>query len=799
MANAILPIYHPRTRFNKPRIDWAHPLACALYGYWPLNGSTTETALVRTYEIARAGADHTGTLQGTPLASLGMPTFVSGSRAGESGSSMYRGELATFYNGGQGVSLANSTDVGGTPFIQFTVSAWLFLASGFTGNPRALATDHTDDSAVHSGFQLWYDTIGAHNTFAFDVGTNTLAGSGGALGPAGSYVDQWAHVVGVYDGTAGTTTVYVNGTPGTVVTLGSGAFTAGGANVTVGYNPSYFGDFWFGFIRDVAIWSRALNENEIKSLTQNQYDMFVDQVEEMPVLVGSLTPSPAPVNWFDEETLETTSWFSPVMQANGWFDRDFNVVTNPVAAVTPSGAIVTLGGGAPAVTIIPFPSGTAGSTGAGSTVANVAPNFSGGATSSAAGATGDTVTIVDSSGNVIAVGGSLVSTTVTLIGSAIADSAGALFDTIIPTTSGVASSTGAGSSNETITIVSGSASIAVSAGIVTAALAILASGGSVAISAGSPNETIGPRVTGAADTTGAGSSVEAITIFNVGGSVTGGSGTTGDADASGASGVPGTSGVGILLEALSQLAPSAAAITAAGSVFETIVVFPGGASATTNAAANFFTNAGQGSPPGSQGTTGAGSMFVLEVVPIVGATTTASAAGNIARAVTVEIGGNASTGAGSGFESLGPFISAASTTSAGTMKVTLLIPLSGIQASTAAGSTVAAESITPATSMATSAGTVRSEDDKNSTGSQVTGAGGSMLLAISPFDIGTQANTGATGISANFKLFGVEVDTAAQDGVHGGPELGVLVTLEVGKAFVKHTQVIHIRILSIDN
>ena len=83
-------------------------------------------------------------------------------------------------------------------------------------------------------------------------------------------VGNWYHIVGRYDSTAGTLSVFVNGAKNSVATSGSkndtdGDFVIGG--------QAESGEYFDGIIDDVAIFNRALSDYEVKALYYGTADL----------------------------------------------------------------------------------------------------------------------------------------------------------------------------------------------------------------------------------------------------------------------------------------------------------------------------------------------------------------------------------------------------------------------------------------------------------------------------------------------------------------------------------------------
>lgn len=134
-----------------------------------------------------------------------------------------------------------------------TVEALVSLNSlSPSGNPRIMANSQTD--VDHKGFQLMLSGTTPQIWF----GNGTVAASvtaSAALPPAG-----WVHLAATWDGT--TITLYVNGISQGTAAL-SGSMAAGAANIGIGYDPAYSGDYVSGLIQQCAVYSTALSAARI--------------------------------------------------------------------------------------------------------------------------------------------------------------------------------------------------------------------------------------------------------------------------------------------------------------------------------------------------------------------------------------------------------------------------------------------------------------------------------------------------------------------------------------------------------
>ncbi len=131
-------------------------------------------------------------------------------------------------------------------------------------------------SAWLKAFSLYGTVLAKTGSYAFILDYNRLRfmiWSGGTLydvyGPIGISDGQWHHVSAVYDSTAGTLSLYVDGSEVNSTSVGS-------LSVDVTTNPVYIGrmQYWTGYdlngsLDDVTLYTRALSPEEIWALAHS--------------------------------------------------------------------------------------------------------------------------------------------------------------------------------------------------------------------------------------------------------------------------------------------------------------------------------------------------------------------------------------------------------------------------------------------------------------------------------------------------------------------------------------------------
>jgi hypothetical protein len=232
--------------------------------HWALNEGTG------TSTVDSSGSGNTGTLA----------TGASWNATGVDGSAVTTNGTTGYVNGTTApVNTATS----------FSVSAWLNTAATGPGTHAAVSLPGVNQS----GFTLG----GEADKYTFSmtkVDTAPDPGPGGTdkagSAPATAVVGAWAHVVGVYDASAGTAKIYVNGNASGSVAHTSGFTATGPLQLGRDRNDAAWADFWNGSIDDVRTYSRALSAGEIRALYND-------------LLPPAVSPSDPVMQWpFDEGT-----------------------------------------------------------------------------------------------------------------------------------------------------------------------------------------------------------------------------------------------------------------------------------------------------------------------------------------------------------------------------------------------------------------------------------------------------------------------------------------------------------------
>ncbi len=176
----------------------------------------------------------------------------------------FRGPFALSTNG---TSTANAATAGSivTTTSSFTVSAYARLTA--LGGPRTIASQ---DGNLASGFAL---QLRADDKFAFaraasDTASPTISS---AVSTAAAVAGQWYHLAGVYDASAATLSLYVNGGLQQTVSAPAAWNASGKFVMGRGKSNGAAAEFWNGAIDDVRVYNGPLTATEIQTTAVAAY------------------------------------------------------------------------------------------------------------------------------------------------------------------------------------------------------------------------------------------------------------------------------------------------------------------------------------------------------------------------------------------------------------------------------------------------------------------------------------------------------------------------------------------------
>ena len=212
--------------------DPQNDLAVGLKGWWPFNGNANDAS----------GNGNNGTVQGATLTA---------NRHGEPN------KAYNFDGVDDQININHSSSI--SPVAQVSISAWVY--------PRAYEDNkHVISKGSHINLNYRsYAILGPHQDKKWQFWVN----SGGAelMVPSVSdaFLNQWNHIVAVYDGSK--MKLYVNGVFEAEINK-TGNINQTTEPLTFGSQKFYaFSDYWFdGKIDNVGIWDRALSASEAQAL-----------------------------------------------------------------------------------------------------------------------------------------------------------------------------------------------------------------------------------------------------------------------------------------------------------------------------------------------------------------------------------------------------------------------------------------------------------------------------------------------------------------------------------------------------
>lgn len=231
------------------QINWAHPLAKGLVGYWLFNEGGGDKAA----DLGRYGYD--GTLVNVAFP----PTSTSGWGTGRDGPTIVFNGTNAYVNIGQPSYTASPT--------QISVSLWLntnTLTGGSENLRYAISREWIDKGwmirlSTADDKIYWYHRAGG--AWPNVATSNAIV------------ADTWYHIVTTLDTVTGTIKIYVNGQLDNTAGGGS-TITTAAVDVLIGSSALQTSRAWSGMLSDVRIYNRVLTAQEIVQLYVGPYAMF---------------------------------------------------------------------------------------------------------------------------------------------------------------------------------------------------------------------------------------------------------------------------------------------------------------------------------------------------------------------------------------------------------------------------------------------------------------------------------------------------------------------------------------------
>jgi Concanavalin A-like lectin/glucanases superfamily len=218
--------------------------ATGLVGWWKLDETSGSSA------ADSSGNGNDGGLDGGPI-----PTWTTG---------IIGGALLFSPNSDLHVTDVASLDLAGS----WTTSAWVKLTST-PGSGSYMGFIARDDVTGYSNYFLMIDNGALSSGLGWAINFNTSTGAGGNLFAkyaASISTSAWYFVAGVYNSSAQTLTLYLNGTAvATQSVAGYMPASGGGSQFNLG-SESGGGGFLNGAIDDARVYNRALSANDIMAL-----------------------------------------------------------------------------------------------------------------------------------------------------------------------------------------------------------------------------------------------------------------------------------------------------------------------------------------------------------------------------------------------------------------------------------------------------------------------------------------------------------------------------------------------------
>lgn len=206
---------------------------------------------VSQYALDGGATDSWGANDGT----VNGPVFVQGlqDRAG------------SFDGSDDGIDVPHSSDLSLTG--DWTVSGWVKPESSLSDASTAgIMAAKSETGGGRPNYSVYFATTG-------EIGTNYYATDGtwqDTKSQTSWTADEWHHVAGVYDESAGTLSLYVNGVKESSIDVSAEPQTYSG-DLNIGYRNGS-GNYLPGEIEDVRIYDTPLSQHEVKSLASEHVE-----------------------------------------------------------------------------------------------------------------------------------------------------------------------------------------------------------------------------------------------------------------------------------------------------------------------------------------------------------------------------------------------------------------------------------------------------------------------------------------------------------------------------------------------
>jgi RHS repeat-associated protein len=236
------------------------PVRSTSYTYDPMGNMTSQSAALQ------GGGDPTSWWRLDQTSGTTVPDASgTGHQATATGVSWSGG--AASFAGASGQQIATSGPVLDTTG-SYSVSAWVNLSS-----TSGWQTIVGQDGSTNSGFNLQLDSTTGHWNFAHNNTDSQSTAITRAESASAATAGTWTHLVGIYDNSSGTLTLYVNGqSSGSATTTTTPWHATGPLTIGRGLWDGAPADLVNGQVSDVQVYQRVLSASEISALYKGGRD-----------------------------------------------------------------------------------------------------------------------------------------------------------------------------------------------------------------------------------------------------------------------------------------------------------------------------------------------------------------------------------------------------------------------------------------------------------------------------------------------------------------------------------------------
>jgi hypothetical protein len=194
----------------------------------------------------------------------------------------------------------------------FTVAAWLKTTTNFRDDAIAVNKGglSTDSTGNNMNYGLWMTSSEKlRGGFETSSGTNKFVTSSASYNTG-----KWQHGVVTFDGS--TIKLYINGTIVSRTSTSTTPESSGSHPLRIGADSRIIADLFTGSIDEVGVWNRALDENEISKLMNNNTFPSEGKVYSNSFGSGSQTSLPSPSPSSPSLSTSTLYHYTPFLSVN---------------------------------------------------------------------------------------------------------------------------------------------------------------------------------------------------------------------------------------------------------------------------------------------------------------------------------------------------------------------------------------------------------------------------------------------------------------------------------------------------